>query len=135
MQHDARVRAAWAALGLGLDPDLTEITRAYRRLARDTHPDVSATPDAAARFDALSEAYQVAVQASERQQVAPQRPEPVTHAAPREPATVLTDDGWWGSVRRSDAPLVAGPVRVQPSTTPDAAPGKGDVDDRRGGDR
>lgn len=44
---------------LGLDPDASraEITRAYRRLARSSHPDVDTTPGAAQRFDDITRAY------------------------------------------------------------------------------
>ena len=46
---------------LGLTPRATanEIKSAYRRLARKYHPDVSASPDAAARFVRISHAYHV----------------------------------------------------------------------------
>jgi hypothetical protein len=45
---------------LGLTPRATsgEIKSAYRRLARKYHPDVSASPDANARFVQINEAYQ-----------------------------------------------------------------------------
>src|SRR2546428_10261442 len=46
---------------LGLTPRATagEIKSAYRRLARKYHPDVSASPDSAARFVHINRAYQV----------------------------------------------------------------------------
>jgi hypothetical protein len=46
---------------LGLTPRATsgEIKSAYRRLARKYHPDVSASPDANARFAQINEAYQI----------------------------------------------------------------------------
>jgi hypothetical protein len=46
---------------LGLTPRATqvEIKSAYRRLARKYHPDVSASPDANARFARISEAYHI----------------------------------------------------------------------------
>ncbi|MEK6286850.1 MAG: J domain-containing protein [Acidobacteriota bacterium] len=46
---------------LGLTPRATsdEIKSAYRRLARKYHPDVSASPDSAARFVRINRAYQV----------------------------------------------------------------------------
>jgi hypothetical protein len=131
MQHNPRVRAAWGLLGLGVDPDLAEITRAYRRQARDTHPDVSATPDAAARFEALSDAYQVAVEATRQGEIAPPRTASRPQPAPRRPVTELTpDDRWFNTLRHGSAPLVAGPVRVQPSPAPrnpdgNAAPHRG----------
>ena len=46
---------------LGLTPRATsaEIKSAYRRLARKNHPDVSASPDANARFVQINRAYQI----------------------------------------------------------------------------
>lgn len=46
-------------LGLTRRATPAEIKSAYRRLARQYHPDVSASPDANARFVRISEAYQV----------------------------------------------------------------------------
>ncbi len=48
---------------LGLDPGASrgEITRAYRRLALLTHPDVSGDPAAAQRFASLTDAYRRAL--------------------------------------------------------------------------
>jgi hypothetical protein len=129
MQHDPRVRAAWAVLGLGADPDLAEITRAYRRQARDTHPDVSATPDAAARFEALADAYQVAVEATRQGETGPPRTTPRPRPAPRRPFTEVTpDERWRNALRHGSAPLVAGPVRVQPSPAPRDGDGSGAPD-------
>ena len=44
-------------LGVGIDADAAEIKRAWRRLARRFHPDVSDEPDAEARFKAVRDAY------------------------------------------------------------------------------
>jgi curved DNA-binding protein len=46
---------------MGVERDATqdEIKRAYRRLARKFHPDVSKEPDAEARFKEVGEAYEV----------------------------------------------------------------------------
>jgi hypothetical protein len=46
---------------LGVSPRATtaEIKSAYRRLARECHPDVSSSPDANSRFTRLNEAYQI----------------------------------------------------------------------------
>src|SRR4051812_31067678 len=41
------------------DASEEDIRRAYRRLARQYHPDVNRTPDAEDRFKAVSEAYEV----------------------------------------------------------------------------
>lgn len=47
----------YAALGVPVDADLPQIKKAYRKLARLHHPDVSTAPDAEARFKEAAEAY------------------------------------------------------------------------------
>lgn len=49
----------YATLGVERDASADEIKRAYRRLARKYHPDVSTEPDAEARIKALNEAHEV----------------------------------------------------------------------------
>jgi curved DNA-binding protein len=49
----------YATLGLKRDASADEIKRAYRKLARKYHPDVSKEPDAEARFKEVGEAYEV----------------------------------------------------------------------------
>lgn len=46
-------------MGVGRDASADEIKRAYRRLARKYHPDVSKEPDAETRFKEVGEAYEV----------------------------------------------------------------------------
>ena len=46
-------------MGLKPDANADEIKRAYRKLARKYHPDVSKEPDAEARFKEVGEAYEV----------------------------------------------------------------------------
>src|SRR5437764_9418001 len=48
----------YATLGLAPTASPAEIRRAYRERARRLHPDVNHAPDAAARFAALTEAYE-----------------------------------------------------------------------------
>jgi molecular chaperone DnaJ len=54
-------------LGVARDADEQEIKKAFRRLARRLHPDVSEEPDAEVRFREISEAYEVLSNAETRQ--------------------------------------------------------------------
>lgn len=47
----------YQTLGVARDADLDQIKKAYRKLARTYHPDVSKAPDAEARFKEAAEAY------------------------------------------------------------------------------
>jgi curved DNA-binding protein len=47
----------YAALGVARDADADAIKKAYRKLARQHHPDVSKAPEAEARFKEVAEAY------------------------------------------------------------------------------
>lgn len=47
----------YATLGVARDADLATITKAYRKLARQTHPDLNKGADNEARFKAAAEAY------------------------------------------------------------------------------
>src|SRR3954471_5540601 len=49
----------YAALGVARDASADDIKRAYRKLARKYHPDVSKEPDAEARFKQIGEANEV----------------------------------------------------------------------------
>ena len=46
-------------LGVSRDASHADIKRAFRRLARELHPDVSPDPEADRRFRAVAEAYEV----------------------------------------------------------------------------
>lgn len=48
----------YATLGVAKDAPADEVKRAYRKLARKYHPDVSKEPDAEARFKEVAEAYE-----------------------------------------------------------------------------
>jgi molecular chaperone DnaJ len=57
----------YASLGVERNATDDEIKKAFRRKARETHPDVSDAPDAEERFKAINEAYDVLSDASKRQ--------------------------------------------------------------------
>jgi len=52
-------RDYYEALGMSRSADQSEIQRAYRKLARQHHPDVNKDPGAEQRFKEISEAYDV----------------------------------------------------------------------------
>lgn len=56
----------YETLGVPRDADLDEIKKAYRKLARTHHPDVSKAPDAEARFKEAAEAYATLKDAAKR---------------------------------------------------------------------
>jgi len=55
----ANKRDYYDVLGVGRQASGDEIKRAYRRLAREYHPDVNKNPDAEAHFKEINEAYEV----------------------------------------------------------------------------
>src|SRR5919197_1238415 len=60
-------RDYYELLGVGRDADEGEIKRAFRRRARELHPDVSGAPDAEQRFREVVEAYEVLSNGERRQ--------------------------------------------------------------------
>ncbi len=61
-----RERDYYEVLGVGREAGAEEIRKAYRRLARQYHPDVNKAPDAATRFAEVQEAYDVLSDAEKR---------------------------------------------------------------------
>jgi molecular chaperone DnaJ len=60
-------RDYYEVLGVSRDASETEIKKAFRRLARELHPDVNREPDAEDRFKEAAEAYEVLSDAERRQ--------------------------------------------------------------------
>jgi len=100
-----RLEEALRVLGIPANSGPEQVAEAYRRLARATHPDVSADPDAAARFATLAAAYRLA-SASARSDSAHH---PAVNVEPG--ADAPTREGGWP---RRRPPIVAGPVVVRP---------------------
>lgn len=94
--------AALAILGLTESATAHQVTQAYRRLAKTSHPDVAGPDghDAARRFAQLAEAYH-ALTAS------PATPPAAAPQPHRDPIPV--------TVRFTRPPIIAGPVRITPS--------------------
>src|SRR5256885_8908410 len=57
----------YALLGVSRQATDEQIRSAYRKLARQYHPDVNSAPDAAERFKAVTEAYEVLTDPQRRQ--------------------------------------------------------------------
>jgi DnaJ domain len=98
MTTRTRLPDYYAILGVPADSTLTAIKKAYRKLARQHHPDTNpGDQDAAERFKAITEAYEVLTDPARRKAYDATRP-PVT-------STTLTTPG-------PDGPAISGIVRV-----------------------
>ena len=74
-------------LGVARDASETEIKKAFRRLARELHPDVNTQdPDAEDKFKEAAEAYEVLVRPRAPRDVRPLRPRGRCAAAARQPS-------------------------------------------------
>lgn len=115
----ARDRAAALEL-LGLQAGATreQITRAYRRLARITHPDVTGAtdPSASDRFAAISDAYhRLAAAPSPRPTVVPEPVRRPTQGPTQVPTQrPVPGPEWTVGAGWARPPIVAGPVVITP---------------------
>src|SRR5262249_61610716 len=57
----------YGILGVRRDADAEEIKKAYRRLARELHPDVNPDPQTQERFKEITQAYEVLSDPGKRQ--------------------------------------------------------------------
>jgi molecular chaperone DnaJ len=64
----AQIRDLYEILGVGRDASNDDIKKAYRRLAREYHPDVNADPVAEDRFKEITAAYEILSDPQRRQQ-------------------------------------------------------------------
>ena len=64
----ARIPDLYAVLGVGRDATEEEIKRAYRKLARELHPDVNKDPEAERRFKEITAAYETLKDPARRRQ-------------------------------------------------------------------
>lgn len=103
----------YAVLGVRRDASQDEIKKAFRRLARELHPDVNPDPKTQERFKEINAAYEVLSdpQKSRSTTSAVIRSPPVAAVAARavsEPAASATSPTSW--TRSSATPRSAGPV-------------------------
>ena len=98
MTTRTRLSDYYAVLGVPPDATPSQIKKAYRKLARQHHPDTNpGDTDAAERFKAINQAYEVLTDPARRQAYDATRP-PVT-------STTITTPG-------PDGPVISGIVRV-----------------------
>ena len=114
-------RDPYQVLGVAVGASREDIARAYRRAAHAAHPDARpADPEAAARFQALTDAYDLLTDAARRADY-DRRQTPAEPAAQQPPARPRP-----APVRPPAPPLRAVPVRIDPppgSAQPWAPPG------------
>jgi hypothetical protein len=131
-------RDLYQLLGVARDASRQEIALAWRRRARDEHPDARHGDDGApARFRALAEAWQVLGDPGRRaaydRGLDPGQPPGRVQVTVRRPppSTGFRAAGATQPPRVSRPPLVAGPVQVEGGPGPVPRPGGWDEEDLR----
>jgi curved DNA-binding protein CbpA len=97
----------YALLGVGADASAPEIRRAYRRLARQHHPDLNPRPDGGKRFAELAHAYAILNDPAQRAHYDQRLPRPAPARAPTRPRSTIVG----GTVRRGILELSPSEVR------------------------
>jgi hypothetical protein len=122
---DTSLAEALRTLGVPAGSDQDHVSRAYHRLARTTHPDVSTDPDAAERFAHLTAAYRLAFATAPPARTADAERDDVLadHTHPTGTASGRVRPGPAGPPVMLEATydrrpvLVAGPVRIDRHTS------------------
>jgi hypothetical protein len=126
--------AALALLGLPRDASPREITRAYRRLAKATHPDRTSAPAVADLTDPAASDQQAFARLADAYHALASIPETSPPEAPPSGRAPTPDPSTRRGVsvpvrvRRAPEepperpPIVAGPVHITPSSPPGAKP-------------
>jgi curved DNA-binding protein CbpA len=79
----------YALLGVGADASAAEIRRAFRRLARQHHPDLNPRSDGPERFAELAHAYAILNDPAQRAHYHQTLPRPAPARAPTRPRSTI----------------------------------------------
>lgn len=110
-------RDPYEVLGIRFDASSAEISRAYRRIARDLHPDsCPAAPDAADQFRAATAAYELLSDPDRRAAHGPGAGQDTSAWRPGYPSRSPVMPSPSAAVR-------PGPVRIEPLPGPGPGPG------------
>jgi curved DNA-binding protein len=120
-------RDYYEALGVSHTVSTEELQQAYRKLARQYHPDVNRDPGAEERFKEISEAYSVLSDPDTRKRY--DRFGPDFRQIPEGYEAYADAAGARGRSSRGGSPFSGGRVWVDPDSGPGPGPGGIDFDD------